>query len=729
MKFKPSCGTCQFLNTCSDRKKSPGYWCDSYRPDAITQMVQLGPLDSKKKKTKANDLDRFGISTIDSDYSEDLDTNRFNIRDSIEEAINSNKLVPTDLKLPERDFPEAPNFVVFCLQEKFLNVKPFVKQLEIAVKLFAEYCPRCTDTDYFMNGGIQVDDSIKKFRSKVALLEFGVCPHCNARKSELVHNQELNFYEELAVNAGQRGGKSALVAMMYAYIVHRIIKAQRLVDIYGLLNTTTLVISFTALTLGQVKIALWDPFIGYIAEAPWYRQYHLMLTEYTARHGEELFRLKDTFVLYKHRKLLVMMNTPDTNKMRGATRIGASIDEIGRFDNSANNTKIKINAQGVYEALQRSLRTVRSSSRRLLERGVDNILPGYFLNISSPSSYRDKICTLVRESQGSSKLLGFQLPTWELNPTVTREDLSDEFRRDPIGALCDYGAQPPLVSSPFIGSSTAVLQNCTTKNNPIKLAYRKTTRKDGTNTLYAYAEKLGKSGRASVLAIDAGEVNNSFALVGGSLDKEGKPRLDLFAEIQTRPGMKLNFTKIANELMYDIIDNRNVKFMAADQWQSSKVLSDVEDEFDIQTRKYSLKYGDMVNFRSYMEDKDVSYPRSKWTLEQLTQFDSAEYPKIFKEHPVEHFIAQCLSIQDTGSQVLKGENMTDDLWRAAALCHRMLVDEEVIEILMNAPDEIMIKKEIQIGMVKGFSGVSGNANNSPTVGESGVTIGYSKQRG
>lgn len=257
--MKATCQTCRFQPTCTNRKKGSGFWCDSHEPDPFVQMSLLG-LSKKEKKYK---------TFLDEKY-EELDANRFSLLDSVNEALDSNKLVPSDLRIPEKDFKEAPNFAEFCLNDSFLGVKPFAVQLEIATKLFAEWCPHCTDVDYFCNGGLQVNDSVKKFRSKVALLEHGVCPHCGARKSELISEGELNFYEELACSVGQRGGKSAMTAMMYAYIVHRVIKAQRLVDIYGLLNNTTLVITFTALTLSQVKIALWDPFHIYVSESPWF---------------------------------------------------------------------------------------------------------------------------------------------------------------------------------------------------------------------------------------------------------------------------------------------------------------------------------------------------------------------------------------------------------------------------------------------------------------------------
>lgn len=862
--MKKNCSSCRFFSTCLDKNKGSNYRCGAYQFDpAVLGSILDGKISKKTGFPKKQD-----------DIFDKLHKSRFTIMDSINEALDSNKLVPSDIRIPEEnDLAEAKNFVEFCTREEFLNIKPFVRQLEIATKLFAEWCPICTDYNYFAGGGLQVTDSIKKFNKHVALLEYGVCPHCGARKSQLIGDDLLNFYEELACNSGQRSGKclvgetlvktsegdlslkelwdtagetnekgfrpltkdlyvqthrhrkkrvthayktkgelirivfsdgtslkglaqhklevttivnknlvaqkevksfkrldqlrindelykypteimqvpeilkvvgiellgeesdvyditveydhtyllscgimshnSAMTAMMYAYIVHRVIKAQRLVDVYGLLNNTTLIITFTALTLGQVKIALWDPFYGYISESKWFQDLHHIYDNYKHKTGEEVYKLKDTFLLYRHRKLMVVMNTPDTNKMRGATRLAASIDELGRFDNSANNLKIKINAAGVYEALQRSLRTVRSASRRLMERGVDNILPGYFINISSPASYRDKITSLVRESLNSKKLLGLTYPTWEFNPTITKDDLSEEFSRDPVGSMCDYGAQPPLVASPFIGSAESVLQNCKKRPNPIKLAYRKTTKKDGTSTLWAYAEKLGECGRPSVLAIDAGEVNNSFALVGGSLDPNGYPRLDLFVEVQTRPGLRLNHSKIATELIWDIIDTRNVVFVSADQWQSTKHLSDIEEEFDIQTRKYSLKYQDMVNFRAYIEDKEVSFPRVKWKIDDIVKFDGSTYPKLFKENPIEHFIAQCLTIQDTGSQVHKGENMTDDLWRAAALCFRMLVDEEVIDLLNSEPEKESKKGEAVLGIMKGFSGVSGNAGVNP----------------
>ncbi len=1182
-KSQPDCTTCSVYSTCIKRKKAPGYWCTDYEQDAISTMLAFNTEKDSKILTPTRSIDL----SASSDYSPGVfDPKKFDVEAIINEAVASNRLVTSDLKIPERDFAEAVNFYEFTVDDQFLNAKPYVKQMEIAIKLFAEWCPRCTDTNYFVNGGIKVTDSLRKFKKKVALLEYGVCPHCKARKHELVLSEELNLYEEMAVMAGQRGGKSALTAMMFAYITHRIIKMQRMVDIYGMLSNTTLVITFTAITMGQVKLSLWDPYYGYITESPWYLGYHKMLDEYTAKTGDALYKIKDTFILYRHRKLLAMIATPDVNKMRGATRVAAcldensrvntkrglikikdieigdkvfigtksayvshkftsgkkdclaitshlgnviiaskqhkmvivrngkeqkiesskirhtdklivvagghfnkvnkefdykqelvqtnlekvvrliedyskfdqkdiqtslnmsskhtstvigglvkrgyltrfyrkgsmfsgmsrcyytksenfeadhivnsrnkgkftrdlvelptrmtpalatllgyliadgsvkdttrqgiifatssvdhrfkeyvkcfkqvfninpviayeekedllvkkatisyrnvinflrhvgldavysadkrvpwsvlesnrecyiaflkacficdggisknkrafysttspklsrdiqlmclklgyigrsrikkigvvnskynkkvglhslgfnkdisfdmweeiqfdrkykpvkakiktsnfskgtelwnknqylvpirsikeigyrktydltidcdehvyvaegyltsnSIDEIGRFDNSQGNSKVKMNAGGVYEALQRSLRTVRSAARRVFERGLDNAVPGYFLNISSPSNYRDKISSLVRESVGSRKLLGYQLATWEMNPDVTREDLDDEFRRDPQGALCDYGAQPPLTSNPFISSESAVAGNYTDTVNPIRIQYARSKRKDGTATIFAYPEKIQTSGRPSILSIDAGFSNNSFALVGGSLDSEGKPRLDIFVEVMSRPGTPLNHTRIYTDLIQPLIDERNAVLVTADQWQSIKILQDIEEEFGISTKKYSLRYTDLVMFKDYILDHEIKYPKPKWSMDEITKHDSTLYPWIFKNSPIEHFILQCLTVQDTGSKVIKGENLTDDLFRAAALCTYQLMNPENAELL-SAPTKTVQTQQV-IGLYKGLTGVQGNANIHTQVATGGAdnitTIGLMKRRG
>lgn len=367
-----------------------------------------------------------------------------------------------------------------------------------------------------------------------------------------------------------------------------------------------------------------------------------------------------------------------------------SVDELGWFDNSSNSKKVKMNANEVYIALERSLLTVRASASRLISQGFNHVPNGYFLNISSPSSVRDKIMELVRKAQGSNHIYGVSKPTWEMNPTVPKSALAEEFRKDPVTAMRDYGAQPPLTSNAFVQSKSAVDQCMGDYRNLIQTHHVKKTSKDGTSTRYAVIDKIKRCGRPSVLALDAGISNNSFGCCVASLEDRKYPRIDLLIEIQPLPGVPLNFSRIYKYIIKPIIKARNVVLLAADRWNSAKVLSDAEEDFEetLNTRVYSVKYSDMQVFKSHFMDNQIMFPEATMPIDEILKYNQHEYPQCFSGRPVDHFVLQMLTVQDTGSQVIKGDQLTDDLARASMLATTMLLHEDYQELWMQEDEAV-----------------------------------------
>ena len=327
-----------------------------------------------------------------------------------------------------------------------------------------------------------------------------------------------------------------------------------------------------ALTLAQAKDTLWDPYYGYLLDSPWFQRYHALIRRLEALHGVEVLKLRDTFVLYRHRNLYVYAAGPDKRLLRGRTRFLAAIDEIGYFDNNAAAQKVKTGAAEVHIALERSLLTVRANEQRLVDEGYDNLLTGYMLNVSSPSDYRDKICELVRLSQSSRKILGIHAPTWKMNPHIPRDNeiIVDAFQRDPMTAARDYGAQPPVSASPFI---SPVVVNDTMREvgrNEVEYTHQINRASNAgiqERTIYGVVTRIKETDVPSVLAIDAGETNNSFALSCTST-RDGMASIDLLIEIMPAPGVALNYTMIFDYLIVPVIKARNVRILLADRWNS-----------------------------------------------------------------------------------------------------------------------------------------------------------------
>lgn len=65
-------------------------------------------------------------------------------------------------------------------------------------------------------------------------------------------------------------GKSAVTAMMTAYMIHRVAKLSKPNEVYGLLHSNILHGTFCALSFGMAKDLLYDPLYGYLIDAPWF---------------------------------------------------------------------------------------------------------------------------------------------------------------------------------------------------------------------------------------------------------------------------------------------------------------------------------------------------------------------------------------------------------------------------------------------------------------------------
>lgn len=864
----------------------------SASPKRINAFSRI--LSDASEEQENGDLDFLEDKAVDLSFAEEKE---IDIEGMVDAALKQQALVPRDLKFDDSSMPRAKNFLEWLISPNFLKVSPYLEQALIGIRLFSEYCPRCSPNPaWLLTENHEPQEGIGAIKKHIVLLEHNKCPKCKVGRAELMRNGELNFYNELAVNAGQRcvvgytpvvtaqglvpishlvmghtvpgfhkaphnvyahsgaklqpikqvyvadaeptyeltlenglrltgtadhpvrtrrgftrlsdiglddqcqivlgtncwgrllnptclieaarsakkvaleyirdlchddgqelifrgpeddaqlvaavwmnagymptisrddftsvripskcapvsqsvflpvssiedgesvetydlcmdglpqfvasgmvqhnSGKSIVVAMISTYQTHIILKSQNPCGILGIDQATTLHGTFVALTQKQASDTLWSPFFNYVMASPWFQRYHALIKSQERRYGQEVMKIRDTFIMYGHRNLVIYPAGPDGRVLRGRARILGALDEIAYFDNDPDSKKVKVSATLVYGALDRSMATARAAEQRLLAADYDDAFTAIMMNVSSPLHARDKINELMRQAQGSKSLLGIHAPTWKMNPTMPRncQFIAEAFRKNPVEAMRDYGAEAPLSANPFLTQITYI-ENCVREKGRNKCVYNHhiLKHKDGTRQRYGKLVKAPESSRASVLALDAGYTNNSFAMVIGSRDDAGVIDVDCLIEIMPKPGIPLNYTMIFNDLVIPICKLRNVRVMMADQWNSIKLLQDAKLSIPGMEAadKYSLKYSDLWAVKTLIE---CEYPRL--TLPRLTSgisvrdtldYDQDEYPACFEGRPVEHLLMQMQTVQDTGHSVIKNQGATDDLWRAMAL--------------------------------------------------------------
>jgi len=254
----------------------------------------------------------FESSSFDEENSHLLDLDRL-----IEQVIESG-LDPSVFD-HAIDIEYAKNVIDFALNPDFLDTVLWAKQAEQAVRLFSEYCPECTDMDFFND--VPVDAVMGTFKSKVVLLENGVCPVCSKNKKELF--KELPF--ELVSCLGQRAGKTALTGGVLApYYVHKFLQIPNPARHYGLMKGSFFQMTFVAVTAGQAYESVWMAFKGAIANSPWFQKYiarlHAIEKERNLEKGD-LVKVLDTGILFKNKMLSCSFAAADMKSLRGRTRV------------------------------------------------------------------------------------------------------------------------------------------------------------------------------------------------------------------------------------------------------------------------------------------------------------------------------------------------------------------------------------------------------------------------
>lgn len=657
-------------------------------------FAYLSTLKNKSSTTNDNfDPDNIGksghqlISSGDFGIQDEVD-----IAKTIREVVDSKTIVPRDMKVDDSSIPQAKNLVEWVSKDKFAminNERPYIEQLTWGVIVFNEACPNCSDLEYLYHDH-EVSDTYEKFNRKVQCFENGVCPSCGLGRSQAFLNGDMNFMTELAVSAGQRSGKSLSVAGYFApYLTHRLLKLQNPNAFYNLKTGTMLHCTFVALTYAQAKDTLWQNYYATLTESEWFKEYHSMLTYYGDYYGEKLLKFNDTYVAYPARGLMAYPAGPDKRVLRGRTRFFSSVDEVGWFDSNKDSSKVKDNAFEVVGALDRSLLTVRGAAEYLIKNGFNDVYPGYGMNVSSPSHLNDYIMHRVRQAENSPSIYGVIRPTWEVNPTLPRNSavITQAYIDDEINAERDYGAQPPLAASPFIKSQTAIKESFGKKSNSASLKkLTKMSKRRGESETYASIKKTKVSKFNTLMAIDAGLNNNSFAGVIGRLDDNFEVKVNVVFEIIPEPGTNLNHSAIFDEVLVPLMNKWKVRALLADRWNSVKLLQDAADVVELleHSDQYSLKYRDMYNLHTHITQNTITLPKLEIEFQKCLEFDSTNYPFNFEGKPVAHLALQMATVKDTKKKVDKGDGFTDDTYRALSLLTWAL-DQEKYQEALNLP--------------------------------------------
>jgi hypothetical protein len=481
-------------------------------------------------------------------------------------------------------------------------------------------------------------------------------------------------------------GKSTSAAMMAAYHIHRFLKLPRLGTMIDTVqNSTPLTYSFISLSAEKAVQLLWEPLVEVIKDSRWYQDLFKLLDHYGRKYGVELYNRKLEFIKFYHKNIHLVPTHPGWEKLRGATRIGASFDELGLFplpEIAVNeldlegevqliNDKRMANADQAHQSVNTSLITVRNATAQLLSQGLYHVPTGIMLGVSSPVNHRDMVMRLLAKSQteeGSKTMLGLQLPTWEVHPTLDRDspEIMASYAKNPEDAERDLAANPPRIQSSYI-----TLNNL---KDDVFIGGRNSHLVDydySGGFISANVRKAVTTNNASILSIDSGYTDNSFALCSQYYDfKTGKTVCTTVLEIIPSGGMRINFNEIYKNIILPVARDTNAAIVVADRWNSLDLLYRISADIPgVIAKQFTPGRRHFNAAKTMLQEGNVIFPSLEIPLTDVAEAVFDNYRKFFINKPVAHLAHQMLTVRDTHANrpPEKGEGFTDDIFRAWTL--------------------------------------------------------------
>lgn len=626
----------------------------------------------------------------------------------------------TDLLIDDRDIKKPNNFFEFYTGgPESGGWGSFPKQLQAATNVLQEHCTntvgrfQCTDLDYVSD--IPTHATRDEIQEHVTFLNHGVCPKCGKTRMDQ-WNEGNPRKDMLVMSIGQRAGKDRTIGLIGGYLHAGYLTLRNLSRAFKLGEGTTFYTTFTATTQTQAFEATFTPFLSIIQEHPWFQAYHEMLDYSGQKAGKELYKIGKENIAWHHHGLAVNVRAPDDRNLRGSAKIYGSITEFAYFYSSTGKS-VKLDGNQIFKAMFNSFGTIKIGYRKCIEAGLFDMPPYLMPLASSPRSYKDGIMRYYRQSKTTPTMYGMHYSTFDFNPEAREEDYITEKATNPEGFRTDFLALPADAVRAFIKSRRLV---STAPDEDQVNAYRSKSVfvKSGAGMRQTGGQiELRKSNKIDtttpkVMGFDLSAVSNSCAFVVAHVEQDEEDEsfltvIDAIVEIiPPQDGTRINPTRLYEDVILKICDELNVQYVFADHWESARVFTDLDEHLGIQGMQYRCKYADFLSLRTAIDDRKIVLPQLEMNTENdpvknlnaIFTMSESGYPVCFEGKPVAHLLYQLLTVEDVmGKTVEKGENSTDDIFRALVLAHKFChEDPEIRDAVSGSAEEVVENNDFRM---------------------------------
>lgn len=500
----------------------------------------------------------------------------------------------------------APNAIEWIIRPEFLN-QPTLFEFSGAYTLVKDFfelrCPDCNSgpsavpSTAWVPGKPETCLSRAVLESEVLLVwsprhEDDTCPKCGITRAELVERGTFNNYRVLHAIVGQRAGKSTVLAQVGTYIEHVLLTIAHGYPggLPGYLATPagdTFDISYVASTDTQSKLTIWAKYRGFRAQSPWFKRYTPWVSTQEALQdtpaGMQKWEYAESAKLIRNDLARVNIDSLNSNSngLAGRTRLFAGIDEICRMDKTEGNRS----GMEVYRTMIASCQTVQT---RVDKYGLVPWL-GMIGSISSPFAIDDYGMQLLEASKSDRRMYAVRYATWDFNPAEPKSAYEDLIKKDYVGTMRNFGAEPPGAANPFVDRPRDFIASAVDMTLKPTAWFHTNERTDslGRDLLEVEVTKAALLVRSTprFVAVDAGKNFDAFsvACAHGETDADGNTVTvyDWIIRLLTRSAKQEVYFESVYRMLRDMSQQVIIKHVGFDHWNSTTIVQRLRDDLGL----------------------------------------------------------------------------------------------------------------------------------------------------
>lgn len=355
-------------------------------------------------------------------------------------------------------------------------------------------------------------------------------------------------YQSLCIEAGRRGSKSFLAAIIGAYEFYRLCAIRSPQKHYNIATSTAIAIYCIATSATQTKRTIFSQIKGLLEHIPFIKR---LVEKKKIIIGEEEIK-------YPDKLLYIYSGNSNSASQVGSSVICLLMDEVARFDEEykLSSTDNESNALKLWSNIGISGVTFGKDAKRIA--------------ISSAWCEGDAIQVLYGISKSSTGWLGFRLRSWDLNPVHAARDnpvIQAEYHLDPRKAALEFeGVRFNNISSffkdeeitrSFRGSSSIHVSSDVGEDKLVRITIH----------------KVLPTSLSSAMHIDPAFITDSFAVAFGHREVIKKERYAIIDGIlvwDNSPEQTVGITNVYN-CIYQIHSHRPLSKITSDHYNPETV--------------------------------------------------------------------------------------------------------------------------------------------------------------